>query len=142
VGLEPTTYGLTVIEEREPKTKHGKRAVPLSPTAEDLSRGLQARQTVVGLDGYVFAINGEPVHPQDIIDCFQRLQTEFRSTRPEIRRLTFYGVRHTAITCWIKAGIDTATVSKMVGHASYAFTVDHYKEVLNSDLTDAAAKMG
>ena len=130
------------VVEKAPKTKNGRRDVALSPAADRLWKALQGRQTVTSIDGYVFATDGKPVHPAQIIDCFQRLQREFLLTHPDLRRLTFYGSRHSAITGWIRAGIDTATVSRMAGHASYAFTVDHYREVLASDLDDAAAKMG
>jgi integrase len=60
----------------------------------------------------------------------------------DVRRLRFYDVRHIAVTMWLKAGIDVATASRMAGHSSVAFTLDTYREVLPSDLTDAAVKMG
>jgi integrase len=129
------------IVEKAPKTKNGRRDVAVSVVADRLMRCLQSRQVVTSIDGYCFSIDGDPVHPANIIDCFQRLQREFLADRPGLRRLTFYGSRHSAITGWIRAGIDTPTVSRMAGHSSFAFTVDHYREVLESDLTDAAAKM-
>jgi integrase len=69
------------------------------------------------------------------------LQDAFPADHPEVRRLRFYDTRHVAVTLWLKAGIDTPTVSRMAGHSSFAFTIDTYREVLPSDL-DAAAKMG
>jgi hypothetical protein len=41
---------------------------------------------------------------------------------------------------FLKAGIDVATVSRMMGHSSVSFTLDTYREQLPSDLSDAADK--
>ena len=97
---------------------------------------------VVGLDGYLFAIDGDPVHPEKFAETFAALQDEFLATRPELKHLRFYDVRHMAITLWLRAGIDLRLVSRMAGHSSMYFTADTYAELLDSDLTDAAAKMG
>lgn len=124
-----------------PKTANGLRDVVLSPGADALWKALQSHQTVVGLDGYLFAVNGVPVESEAISARFNALQDAFLADHPEARRLRFYDVRHVAITLWLKAHIDTATVSRMAGHASFAFTVDTYREVLESDLADAADKL-
>jgi integrase len=38
----------------------------------------------------------------------------------------FHTLRHTAATQWINAGIDIFTISRRLGHASAAFTMDVY----------------
>ena len=136
-----TVVGWGVVE-KSTKTENGVRDVPLTPQADALWKALQARQRVVGMDGYLFAIDGVPVHPQKISDTFAALQGAFRADRPNLKRLRFYDVRHTAITLWLKAGVDLRLVSRMAGHSSMYFTADTYAEVLGSDLDDAAAKMG
>lgn len=88
-----------------------------------------------------FAVDGVPVHPQKIADTFAVLQDAFRVDRPNLKRLRFYDVRHTAITLWLKAGVDLRLVSRMAGHSSMYFSADTYAEVLGSYLDDAAAKM-
>jgi integrase len=133
--------GRAEVELKAPKTKQGRREVVLSPTAASLWTALRERQVVVGMDGFVFAIDGEVVHPQRIIDRFQDLQREFLATRPHLRRLRFYDTRHCGITRWIKAGVDIAQVSRMAGHRSVAFSIDRYREVLPSDLAETAAKL-
>ena len=94
-----------------------------------------------GLGGYLFAIDGVPVHPQKIADTFSTLQDAFRVDRSNLKRLRFYDVRHTAITLWLKAGVDLRLVSRMAGHSSMYFSADTYAEVLDSDLDEAASKM-
>jgi integrase len=130
------------VVEGEPKTTNGRRDVPLSPAADALWKALQARQRVVGLDGYLFAIDGEPIHPEKFSELFAKLQDEFLVERPALKKLRFYDTRHMAITLWLRAGIDLRLVSRMAGHSSMYFTADTYSEVLDSDLSNAAEKMG
>ena len=128
--------------EGAPKTANGLRDVALSPAADALWAQLRTSQKVTGLKGYLFAVNGVPVESEAISVRFAELQEAFLAENPEVRRLRFYDTRHVAVTLWLKAGIDTATVSRMAGHSSFAFTIDTYREVLPSDLSDAAVKMG
>jgi integrase len=132
------SYAGRTVVEGPPKTANGHRDVAVSDAADRLWRS--ARQVVTSIDGYVFAVDGVPVESEAISQRFSTLQDTFLADH-EVRRLRFYDTRHVAITMWLKAGIDTATVSRMAGHSSFAFTVDTYREVLPSDLTDAAAKM-
>ena len=133
--------GLAETELKDVKTRHGRRDVGMSSTADKLWKALQARQRVVGLDGYVFSPAG-PIHPQRIIDCFERLRDDFLASNPEAQRIVFYDTRHTAITGWVRAGIAPEMVHKMAGHGSYGFTISRYFRPTRTDAEEAAAKLG
>ena len=48
--------------------------------------------------------------------------------RPEA--VVWHTLRHTAATHWIKAGVEIHVVSRRLGHASAAFTMDTYGHML------------
>ena len=47
-------------------------------------------------------------------------------------------LRHSAATLWIKNGVDIFTVSRRLGHASAAFTMDRYAHLLRGQQRQAA----
>lgn len=55
-------------------------------------------------------------------------------------RIRLYDLRHTFCTLSLAAGIDLKTVSADMGHASVAFTLDHYGHVLESMREGAAQR--
>jgi len=56
--------------------------------------------------------------------------------RPE--EVNWHTLRHTAASLWIKAGVDVFTVSRRLGHASAAFTMDTYTHLLKGQQRQAA----
>ena len=50
-------------------------------------------------------------------------------------------LRHTVASQWIKQGADVFTVSRRLGHASAAFTMDVYAHLLKGQQTVAAEAM-
>jgi integrase len=69
---------------------------------------------------------GTPIRP-----C--ALQKEFKATatRAELPAcVRLYDLRHSFVTFSLLAGVDIKTVSQEAGHASVAFTLDHYGHVL------------
>jgi integrase len=126
---------------KDVKTGHGRRDVGMSPRAVSLWNGLQARQRVVGLDGFCFSPVG-PAAPVRIIHCFERLRDEFLAQNPGVDRITFYGTRHSAISRWVRKGISPEMVHKMAGHGSYGFTVKRYFRPTRTDAEEAARKLG
>jgi integrase len=56
-------------------------------------------------------------------------------------RIRLYGLRHTAATLALAAGVPIKVVSKMLGHTSAAFTMDVYCHVLPHMQEEAADKV-
>ena len=57
---------------------------------------------------------------------------------PTIR---FHDLRHTYATLSLEAGVDLATISKNMGHSSYAITADTYSHMTNTIKAEAAEKI-
>ncbi len=63
---------------------------------------------------------------------------------PELPRIRLHDPRHTHATLALKAGIHPKVVSERLGHASVAFTLDVYSEVvpgLQDELAETVAAM-
>jgi integrase len=67
--------------------------------------------------------DGRPIHPDTITEQFSRLVD--RASLPPI---TLHQVRHTHATMSLRAGVNPKIVSKRLGHATVAFTLDTYTE--------------
>ena len=52
--------------------------------------------------------------------------------------IRFHDLRHTYATLSLEAGIDLATISKNLGHSSYAITADTYSHMTDTIKSDAA----
>lgn len=61
-----------------------------------------------------------------------RLRIAFEAilTAAELPHMRLYDLRHSFVTLSLAAGVDPKTVSDEAGHASTAFTLDHYGHVL------------
>ena len=55
--------------------------------------------------------------------------------------LRFHDLRHTSATVALQAGIPAQVVSRRLGHASVAFTLDTYAHVLPDQQREAAELM-
>ena len=53
----------------------------------------------------------------------------------------FHDLRHTSATLALKAGVPAKVVSERLGHASVAFTLDRYADVLPDQQREAADLM-
>lgn len=59
-----------------------------------------------------------------------------------VRRIKFHGLRHTAATLALAAGVPVKVVSHRLGHSKTSITLDLYSHVLPSMGKDAAAAVG
>jgi integrase len=126
---------------KEPKSGKG-RAVDLDrATAEKLKthRKTQTEQRLYAgsawseLDLVITTPLGEPVRPSSV-------STRFREIAESLgfERLRFHDCRHTHATILLKATVPPHVVSKRLGHASVAFTLQVYGWVLPGQQREAA----
>jgi integrase len=128
--------------ETEPKTKRGRRLIALDAETvavlrEQATRQL-AEQQALGDEwidsGRVFtAEDGAQLHPERISALFRRLVTT--AALPQI---PLHGLRHTYASLALAKGVNAAIVSRRLGHATVAFTLDIYSHVLPQVDAEAA----
>ena len=91
-----------------------------------------------GDDPYVFTNElGRALHPDAISNRFEAAQRG-----AEVPRIPMHGLRHTAATLALKAGVPVHVVSDLLGHSSVSVTWDVYGHVLEDQRSDAADAIG
>jgi integrase len=80
---------------------------------------------------------GSPLHPESPARIFTRLAK--RSGLPRIR---FHDLRHSHVAHLIEAGVDPLTISRRLGHASVAFTLERYGHLFDQAGSAAARAVG
>ncbi len=113
------------------KTSNARRTVDLDAETVALLREHRKSQTMrrLGRDAHaVFTYaDGIRVGPsRSLNDRFQELVAS-----AEVRRLTIHDVRHTHATLLLRRGIPIHVVSRRLGHANPAITLNIYSHVLN-----------
>jgi integrase len=59
-----------------------------------------------------------------------------------VKRIKFHGLRHSAATLLLGAGVPVQVVAQRLGHAKTSMTLDVYAHALPDTLRDAAEKLG
>ena len=127
---------------KEPKTKSGIRHFTLSKTAcfllKDYKNWQEEQKTNAGdqwkeSDRLFTSWNGNPIHPDTVTDWFSKFIK--RSGLPYV---TLHSLRHTNATLMIAEGTDVCTISKRLGHANTATTLNIYAHALKSKDKEAA----
>ena len=132
-----------------PKSRNGKRTLPLDDelvsalselrkrqTKESATAGHAYRAGLEDLDWYTvgdeYVVTDElgiPLHPEAYSDEFTRLLK--RAGLPKIR---LHDSRHTTLSLMEKAGVPISIVSKWAGHYDAAFTMRTYVHASDDDL--------
>jgi integrase len=130
---------------KSPKTKHGRRTVAISRwlVAELKSHRarLDERRLSLGAgrapeDSLVFPRwNGEPRSPNRISQDFAIVMDALKID------CTLHGLRHTHVSQLISSGLDVLTISRRIGHASAAITLNVYGHLFANTDTRAAEIM-
>lgn len=139
-ALEVATLDLV-----EPKSKAGKRTVPLSPALITILRHHRTRQLHEQAafrrwsdHGLVFCTRvGTPMRAANLIRTFKE---QLRAARLP-SHIRIHDLRHTCITHMLEKGVPPHVVSAWVGHASTKVTMDVYAHVTERGLLDAAEIM-
>jgi integrase len=122
--------GFIMLRSQDTKTKKP-RQVPMTP---DIRMTLQRLAKVRSLSTrHVFTFRGKPI---------QRISRSFRTTLKDagITDFRFHDLRHCASTNLRRAGVDTATAMKIVGHKSEKMW-KRYNAIEERDLVQAALKI-
>jgi integrase len=139
----------------EPKSRNGKRTLPLDDELvaaltslrkrqmdESAAAGAAYRAGLSALDWYrdgEYVITdqlGMPVHPEWYSDEFGRLLK-----RAALPRITLHDSRHTTLTLMEHAGVPISIVSKWAGHYDSAFTQKTYVHASDDDLRQGRAAL-
>jgi integrase len=119
---------------QEPKTKSGRRVVPLCAECVVALKDHRTRQLDhrfrLGPDwqdhDLVFAVaDGGPIAPRNLVRRFKELVAA-----AGLPSATLHGLRHAHATQLLRDGIPAKVVSERLGHASIALTLDTYSHVL------------
>ena len=126
-----------------PKTDSGERIIALDAATVQVLLAWQKRQAAEyeqagdawQATGLVFTReDGTGLHPDLVTDTFHRLRET--AGLPPIR---LHDLRHTAASLALQAGVPMKAVSELLGHSSFAITLDTYTSVL-PDVAAAAAE--
>lgn len=114
-----------------PKSRHGRRAVPLGHDAVVRLRAAHKATEWPGDDDLVFPnAEGKP------LDHSNTLRRVLRPAAEEsgVPWIGFHTFRHTTATMLFAAGRNAVQVSRWLGHHSAAFTISVYVHLLDGDL--------
>lgn len=127
-----------------PKSERGRRTIDLDDVTVEALRDHQSIVSppseavdVAGWNGdpLVFQrADGSPHHPESISTAFDGLVRSI-----DVRRIRLHDLRHTHVAHLIEAGVDPLTISRRLGHASVAFTLDRYGHLFEQAGPRAAA---
>ena len=124
------SYVCGELVEQAPKTKAGRRVVPLAaPVAEVLRRQVRRGPYVVSRK------DGSRVPPHDVSSAFRRFVKRYP------REVSFHGLRHSFATNLIyRAKADIKLVQELLGHADPATTARIYLHPTDGDKRDLMAR--
>lgn len=149
-----------VVENRvrieEPKSRHGKRTLPLDDELVRALTKLRKQQALDRLkagaayqadldavdwytsgDAYVVTDElGMPVHPEWYSDEFGRVLRQ-----AQLPRIRLHDSRHTTLSLMEKAGVPISVISRWAGHHDSAFTMKTYVHANDEDLELGAEQL-
>jgi integrase len=130
------------LRVKPPKSKRGRRNVSLPSDAVTMLRAHKVAQMELrlqlgqgGQPALVFStIEGGHISPNWVS------ATWFRICRSKnLAQVPFHALRHTHVSTLINAGVDILAISRRLGHAKAAMTLDTYGHLIEG-ADEAAAK--
>ncbi len=119
--------------EIEPKSRAGRRTVPIVGALRDVLVDHKARQGRD--DGLVFGSTKEtPFQPSNL---WRRAQTAWK--RAELEPIGLHEARHTFASVLIAAGVNAKAITSYMGHASIQTTYDLYGKLMPGSESEATA---
>lgn len=118
--------------EIEPKSRAGRRTVPIVGALRDILVDQKARQDQEGL---VFGTSAEnPFQPSNV---WRRARTAWK--RAELEPIGLHEARHTFASVLIAAGVNAKAITTYMGHASIQTTYDLYGKLMPGSESEATA---
>ncbi len=140
-SLEQTKAGLRF---KSPKTRHGRRQIALPLSIVEELRTLRTEQAKLrlslglgkaGADALVFQkLEGLPLNPNSVSTEWRRMVKTLK-----LPKVSLHAWRHTHVSQLIASGMDVLTISRRIGHASPAVTLNVYGHLFASTDDRAAA---
>ena len=135
----------TEIVIQPPKTKNAMRSLPLLPAViQDLLvwRAVQEQEAAAAGSAYsssgfiVTNALGGYIEPRTFKDYYNQILD-----LAGLRHFTFHALRHTFASRAMEQGMDSKTLSILLGHYSVSFTLDTYAHVLDDHKWDGMKLM-
>lgn len=137
----------------EPKTRGSRRTVPLTPLGvaalkahaliqaeEQMARGMASKKGT----GMVFTTErGQPVHGPNVLPRLKAalVAAGLQPVTDTRCRVTYHGLRHSAASVMLEAGIPLRVVSELLGHSTIRITADLYGHVAPTLAREAADRL-
>lgn len=145
--------GNAIYEFHRPKTKAGKRDIPMTKVVRDaLLEEKRWKSHVVirhnpreGMEELVFCSKtNNPINESNVRGALKYIINKINRENPDINFEPFtpHGLRHTFATKCIANGMRPKTLQKILGHSSLQMTMDLYCHVEESTLKQEMALMG
>ena len=141
---DPDT-GITALRYSEPKTKSGRRQVPILPNIIPVLRAHMERQdaekaeagSAWNTQNLVFCSNvGTVIEPRRVCTTMDKI-----TDAAELPRFTFHALRHTFATRMLEANVPAKVVQDVLGHADVTLTLNTYSHVIGSTAHEQMAKI-
>ena len=132
---DPDT-GITALRFSEPKTKAGRRQVPILPNIVPVLKEHKARQdaekaeagSAWNSENLVFCSNvGTVIEPRRVCTTMDKI-----TDAAGLPRFTFHALRHTFATRMLEANVPAKVVQDVLGHADVTLTLNTYSHVIGS----------
>ena len=128
-------------DEDLPKTKAGKRTIPVGESLVTALRQWRLRTQFSGNDDLVFPNSvGTYFDHRNLVTryfepLFEDLAAKWKEERrsEKVARFNWHALRRFAISCWIDAGLPPKTVQTFAGHSSLQVTMDRYGHLFRSE---------
>ena len=145
----PAPTSTTLKSEEPPKSARSRRTISLSTDLAEMLRDLTAGRR--GADLVFVNVAGRPIrnntfwatHWAPAIDKAQNPVDADGQRDPDARRLTkrprIHDLRHTHASWMLAEGMDMFTLSRRLGHETYATTDSRYSHLMPAQQLNAAA---
>lgn len=141
---DPDT-GITALHFAEPKTKSGRRQVPILDSMVPVLEAHRERQNAEKAEAgsawnkrnLVFCSNvGTPVEPRRLCTTMDKITSSVG-----LPHFTFHAMRHTFATCLLEAGVPAKVVQDVLGHADVTLTLNTYSHVIGTTAHEQMSKI-